>query len=82
MHTRSASVSWARRFVYETVHTLNDYIEAVRRRRAMFHPPEQARSTRKGYTIVPVGAALHGAQIHALSLSMDSSSLLSAGSEG
>ena len=64
------------------IHTLNDYIEAVRRRRAMFHPPEQARSTRKGYTIVPVGAALHGAQIHALSLSMDSSILLSAGSDG
>ena len=61
---------------------MEEYIQAVKSRHAHFHPSEEARHTRKGYAIDPVGAALHGAHIHAMSLSKDSSILLSGGSDG
>ena len=48
---------------------MEEYIQAVKSRHAHFHPSEEARHTRKGYAIDPVGAALHGAHIHAMSVS-------------
>ena len=67
---------------YPEMHTMEEYIQAVKSRHAHFHPSEEARHTRKGYVIDPVGAALHGAHIHAMSISKDSSILLSGGSDG
>lgn len=64
------------------IHTLSEYIEAVKARHMLFHPTNESRSTTKGYVIDPVGAAPHGTQINAMALSMDSSILLSAGADG
>lgn len=61
---------------------MEDYIQAVERRRSLFHPPQEALTTQQGYSIDPAGAAPHGAQIHAMELSYDSSILLTGGSDG
>lgn len=62
--------------------SMEDYIQAVERRRSLFHPPQEALTTQQGYSIDPAGAAPHGAQIHAMELSYDSSILLTGGSDG
>lgn len=62
--------------------TVDSYVESVRQRRLQFHPSKEARTTQRGYAIDPSGAAPHGAHIHAMCLSQDSSVLLSGGSDG
>lgn len=68
--------------VQTNIHTLGEYIEAVKARYSLFHPPVESRTTTKGYVIDPVGAAMHGTHINAMALPMDSSILLSAGADG
>jgi len=62
--------------------SMEEYLQAIERRRNLFRPSQEARTTQKGYSIIPVGAAPHGAQIHAMELSHDSSILLTGGSDG
>ena len=62
--------------------TMEDYLRAVERRRNLFRPSQEALTTQQGYSINPVGAAPHGAQIHTMDLSHDSSILLTGGSDG
>ncbi|WFD27950.1 Transcription factor spt8 [Malassezia nana] len=61
---------------------MSDYIQAVEQRRRLFHPSQEALTTQRGYSINPAGAAPHGAQIHAMELSYDSTILLTGGSDG
>ncbi|WFD31245.1 Transcription factor spt8 [Malassezia sp. CBS 17886] len=62
--------------------TLDGYVSAVDRRRAVLHPSEAVRRTTLGYSIDPVGAAPHGTSINAMTLSRDGDILLSGGSDG
>lgn len=62
--------------------TMEDYLRAIERRRNLFRPSQEALTTQQGYSINPVGAAPHGAQIHTMDLSHDSSILLTGGSDG
>ncbi|WFD20411.1 Transcription factor spt8 [Malassezia caprae] len=61
---------------------MEDYLQATERRRNLFRPSQEAQTTQQGYSINPTGAAPHGAQIHAMDLSHDSSILLTGGSDG
>ena len=61
--------------------TAETYLARTLRRRAQFCASDAVRHATT-YTIDPVGAAPHGAQIHAMALVDDASILLSGGSDG
>ncbi|WFC99921.1 Transcription factor spt8 [Malassezia yamatoensis] len=62
--------------------SLATYLDQTKARRRLFQPSYAARSSTKGYTIDPIGAAPHSTPIHAMAMVQDASVLLSGGSDG
>ncbi|WFD43699.1 Transcription factor spt8 [Malassezia psittaci] len=62
--------------------SLESYLDHTKARRRLFQPSYAARSSTKGYTIDPIGAAPHSTPIHAMAMVQDASVLLSGGSDG
>ena len=77
-----ANVSEVRMDAVPAPATMEEYIAAVDKRRALFQPSAASRETHRGYAVEPVGAAPHAAHIHAMALVQDASILLSGGSDG
>lgn len=58
------------------------YHQELQRRKTAIMAPFLSNLSAQGYSIDPIGAAPHGAHVHAMALSADGTSLLSGGSDG
>ncbi len=74
----AASGTGARRSAHEDALSAATYLRKVQERRNLFRPSPACVDTTLGYQIEPMAAAPHSSHVHAMALSLDGQTLLTA----